>query len=245
MKATLHIGAPKTGTSALQSFLSRNRELLPFPYPPGRGDGGQRQGRVSTGNAVDIAHALRDGEMERATEQLIDGGVFSSELLWTAPRLKTLCSFLETFDATVIFYARPQIEQCPAGYMQRVTNNGFTGTFEEWFDKANVRLLYARRYKMLSDVSRVIVRRYDRATLVGGDIVDDFFDAIGVPVPEGAHRFPPINQTTQPFALDDGQRETITSFYYDDNRRLDARLARDGQQPVRLNESSIRETSDV
>jgi hypothetical protein len=218
LNPVLHIGAPKTGTSALQSFLSANRARLDFAYPPGPGDLNAARGIVTTGNAFEIARSveLDDGP---AKDRLAPDTVYSSERFWSVD-IDRLAAWLDGADATVVFYARPQVAQIAASFHQRVRNNGYAGAALEWFEEVKARKLYARRYLALGRNARVVARKYDRRLLRNGDIVDDFFGAIGRPIPAQAVRFADINRTSLPLPFDRAAALRIATYFEDDNARL-------------------------
>ena len=224
----LHIGAGKTGTSSLQSFLSLNRERLPFAYPPLWADKRAAKGRETTGNFGELTRGiLNDGDLAGAVRALQPGGLFSSERLWDVPRLY-MRELLAAVPARVVIYLRPQVAMLAAGYRQLYRRGGVEAPpFERYWAHARRGLLYSLKLEDVAGAREVIVRKYDRAALVGGDIVDDFFAALGLATPEGCVRPAPVNVTTEPFPFDAETARRITDWFRADNDRLARLLGRD------------------
>lgn len=217
MKFFLHIGAPKTGTSAIQTFMSRNRVALAerhgVVYPSYAHDKAAQRGEPTTGNAGSLAKLVIKRPPDRTdawVRQCVDGldpdatVVFSSELLWPieARAIESLRDgFAPYGELTVFFYTGCQVRQLAAGYWQMVRNNGGRTTFLEYARKRAPAFEFFRRIRLMRRLlgeHNVVLRPYDRRHFPNRDIVLDFLSAVGVP-PEAAagldHSVVNVNQT--------------------------------------------------
>jgi hypothetical protein len=143
MKAFLHIGAGKTGTSVIQAALARHRRALAaagLVYPDAGTASDQRaaKGQISSGNAVRLAWLFRlpgrpPGFDEAATRAWLDGCIqdaggrdllFSSELLQLLPRegVHGLVGLLRASgcEPVVIYYARHLLDHAVSVYLQHL-----------------------------------------------------------------------------------------------------------------------------
>lgn len=147
MKPTLflHVGYPKTGTSAIQWMLANNRARLAdlgFHYPLM----GHAQSHQPGGNGVDLANLLKghpspqgEADQQRLLDLLRAGSnhvIVSSELLAQAkPAL--LENFLQNVaqagaQVQVIFYLRPYPSLIPSVWNQRVKSHGYAKDFADY-----------------------------------------------------------------------------------------------------------------
>lgn len=196
MKFILHIGVWKTGSSAIQSFLSLNRKELKrrgivWPTAFTKHDGH---------NA--IVHALRDDD-DAKLDALIDGAVrdardvadptiiLSSEHFWPVER-KRLVRLHERLSAhgptKVVAYIRPQEEMWASLYAQQAKAFRITADTPLWGDASYLssRIVDHGLYfgKCLTLFKRnfdeIDVRRYDRSRFLRNDAVADFLSATGL-----------------------------------------------------------------
>ena len=206
----LHLGTPKTGTTALQHFLSSNADALsshgvayptmPFSYrfiPPAR-------------NAhFIIAPEKRDacgddsGHEEELVERALDvvTGAFethdtvilSDESLWfIAPRIaKFMRPVMERADAEgwtvrAIAWLRKQDDMAQSVWMQQAKNpmRYPAVSWERWREKQYINLDYARTLGFFADIigaENITVRTYEKSALAeSGGIVGDFMSAVGL-----------------------------------------------------------------
>jgi hypothetical protein len=214
----LHIGAPKTGSSAIQAFLTLNREAFQaatgIHYPESANDKRVLKGKPTAGNgakigkllrakrrgAVDEAIALARTEVDRGAAQLL----LSNEGFWSVPN-ETMAGFVEALqDAAEIhflFYARPQVRHVESAYLQVLGNRGFEGDIAAYFDQLGRKFFAGSKLKALGGMvgrERVTVRKYDRKALVGGDVVDDFLDVFGAKMGPEFDRPPEVNTSLDP-----------------------------------------------
>ena len=143
MKAFLHIGAGKTGTSAIQVALAQNREELGargllYPALPAGADDRAARGEISSGNAQMLGwycnpnspsrEFTREGVACWITESAAEARgrnlLFSSESLQFArPDSATeLVGLLrgEGYEPEVIFYVRHMLDHAVAEYLQHL-----------------------------------------------------------------------------------------------------------------------------
>jgi hypothetical protein len=209
----IHIGAPKTGTSAIQAFLTLNRDAFQAAtgiyYPESKTDLRVLKGKPTAGNGAKIGRFLRSRRregLERAvhlTERELERGVeallLSSEGFWSvAP--ETMRAFMQRLETQVsfrfVFYARPQVKHVESAYLQVLGNRGFDGDASVYFDQLKSKFFIGSKLKSLQELAgrgNVTARRYDRKSLVGGDVVDDFLDVFGARWSEAFDRPPEIN----------------------------------------------------
>jgi hypothetical protein len=196
----LHIGRHKTGTSAIQHFLSRNRvrlRKLGWEYP-----------RALSGQAAhhDYAYGLeaahgrarpeaRPGllrrEVERMGPWLQQPGrkIVSSEAFQNLDP-EWLRGVFPAGRTRVVVYLREPLDYLISSYAQTIQANAVRTPFVNY--AAGFRPEYARflgRWAEVFGEAALDVRIYDRGRLAGGDILHDFVDALGLPVDE--LRFPP------------------------------------------------------
>lgn len=189
----LHIGAPKTGTTALQQFLSTNEAAL-----RARGISYMRAGRAHIAhNPLPTAIAQNRAEgMLRAIMDEHDAApdllhVISSEIMFrivVAQRLRPVLPAGMRGAVRVLCYLRRQDHYLEAIYKQRV-KNGLTPPDRAAFLEAQLpKLSYGRLiegYARLFGPEAIRLRPFDRARLAGGDIVRDFTAEIGLHDLEG------------------------------------------------------------
>ncbi len=206
MKAILHIGHSKTGTSHLQNTLALNYSQLleqGVYYPVdfravGNNDYQElaRQGRVSSGNGHPFYRSLRkqetrwiDSWLDRLTEIPAEHLVLSSESFFYSPRItQAMVHMLRSRGHSVLVYASlPSLESgVIAGYAQNVRNHMFHRDIFSFLEK----LQYHGQFRFLTthrsliaqvEPDEVVILPYVRDGVFGKGIVDDFFVACGLP----------------------------------------------------------------
>lgn len=191
----LHAGQPKTGTSAIQSFLAAKRaELMGFGfhYPEaGYGMGGGHRALVYDVLGRPIPRS-RQGCSERAKQELMSSpvkdAIVSSEFLYGFSALRGTDNVVTRFfrdsgfEVTFFLYVRDPVELCDSGYSQVVKSyakpiplDKFASSFMKSYSNG-----LDRYSKHLEDPNvRFVARPYTRAVRAMG-VAADFLSTIGV-----------------------------------------------------------------
>lgn len=198
----LHIGAPKTGSTALQKFLACNRNALTrldweYPDVSLRGFGhhdlaflvGEGYPEWALPQERTYDELLRDLTSSVAERPRI---IMSSENFYLFPNPQGVSRMLgqakfphETVK--VVVYVRRQDDALVSWYNQVVKAQGYTGTIDDCIAENRELWDYASRLEAWSEVfgrDNLIVRPYQTKDLVEGDIRRDFLRLAGLS-PEG------------------------------------------------------------
>ena len=132
MRVSLHIGAPKTGTTYLQRVLTANREQLAANgvlYPS---VGGDAHHRAAWGLRPDGGQRIDGSEFRDHWDQLVEqvgswpgpAAVISSEMFvfFGAARAATVRNAFGDAEVHVVYSARDLIRQVPAVWQEQVKN---------------------------------------------------------------------------------------------------------------------------
>lgn len=191
----LHIGSPKTGTTAIQGFLKGNPDVL--------ADAGVNY--VSAGRA-NIAHnsvpkLFRSGEAQAVCDAIaheIDTSdahihVISSELFFLPNNMKLVAKMFAAhlpkplLQATkVVCYLRRQDRYLEALYKQYVKNGKIPADPDGFYRAQFNKLSYSPTLAVFADKfgqENVIVRPFERSALRNGDAVEDFIYQCEAPIP--------------------------------------------------------------
>lgn len=188
----IHIGSPKTGTTAIQGFLKNNGKPL------------RRAGvnYMSTGR-VNIAHngiagAFRKGQAGAVCDDLckeIEGSKFpvhilSSEMFFRPAVARIMGKGLAEglpaelrAQTKVIVYLRRQDRYLEALYKQLVKNARIPTGAMAFHDKKLESLAYAYSldpYAAAFGHDNIIVRPFERQQFPNGDVIEDFVEKLGV-----------------------------------------------------------------
>jgi hypothetical protein len=188
----LHIGRHKTGTTAIQRFLSANRDRLEaygFTYPP-------------TGSADDAHHGVWMALRQRAgsvRQPLSSPGLAPSDLqefsqlLAAAPNAIVSSEAFQNLNpadivdvfppgqTTILVYLREQLDYLVSAYSQSVQAELELRSVAEFV--RDVPLHYGPFLDAWARVfgrDHLVVKLYDRGRLKHGDVIDDFMDTLGV-----------------------------------------------------------------
>ncbi len=199
----LHIGMPKTGTSALQLFLPDNQKLLNaqgFCYPemPFRfkNIGIRRNAHFLTLWQEKETAPEWDKGFEVVAEALKkhDKVILSDENIWTRQREEGFWeAALERFremkaDVRVIVYLRRQDEQVESNWNQKVKDKKrrMRRSFQEYMDDQAYLYMPFHYDQVLDAIASFVgkdhmkVRIYEKEQFVGGSLFADFLDAVGL-----------------------------------------------------------------
>ena len=160
----LHIGAPKTGTSAIQRFLASNIDSLRLVGVDYLNAEPPRVDLHTTGNGLPIFLYFQRAEAEpKKLENLINGyfgaqptAIVSSELLSSIAAVgwRHIIEACQAQNITpfVIYYVRNIYPFYISIYNQVVKHNGVTESFEEFVERNSVfncaDRLAAKRFKL-------------------------------------------------------------------------------------------------
>lgn len=134
----LHIGLPKTGTSAIQAFLASNVDKLKRDgvlYPSHSSFDKAQRGGITSGNCSNKAEETFKQIFEDA-RRCPDGNrlLFSNELMFL--QREYICNKISgmksNFDFEVIFFVRNPMETAYSTYQQSVKRGGEYREFEEY-----------------------------------------------------------------------------------------------------------------
>lgn len=210
MDLYLHIGTEKTGTTSVQKYLRKNRELLArrgilYPEAPGPQNhtglaaAAQEIGKVGplrkslglTGedavrkHRIEMMAALEAELAARPYGKAVMSGEHCSSLLGEDGEVRWLKDKLAPLFETirVVVYLRRQDDfllslystavKSGAAYPIRVPpEKALKARYDHWG--------LLERWARVFGREAIICRRFERATLRNGDIIDDFLDAAGI-----------------------------------------------------------------
>ncbi len=196
----IHIGSPKTGTSAIQNFLHRNRAELRrggtlYPADPYYKAAQHTLGAVSHPGRTKRLAESREVAFDRAVATIFeeieeakpDRIILSTEYLWGKlpdARLAELIDAFGDFRVTVVVYLRRQDDLAQSLYLQSL-KSGNAEAFEPWLRRAEAGDKAGFHYdRVLAQwaavVAEIAVRAYDLPS-VKADLCGDFLDAVGHP----------------------------------------------------------------
>lgn len=206
----LHVGAPKTGTSYIQTFLAMNAAKLAargYAYPEDRARSVARAaaGEVLSGNGYPLFQDLRtaDADCSAAARDFVEGTVAAAggrnvvisceQLSWmTAPELEAVNAAVTNsgYALKLIFYVRAPVDLALASIGQMIKRHGHVNSHSDTLLHARGRLKelipaldfrsMIDRYERALGRPAMIVRHYDRTAFVGDSLLVDFLDAIGL-----------------------------------------------------------------
>ncbi len=204
----LHIGMEKTGSTALQTVSGKNRDTLMrhgILYPRTAGEINQVKltlyaaGGPKTLNLRRLAGLVRDDAYKRFKANFAEelrseirasgcsrihlSNEHLSSRLTSAQQVDRIAAIVCPLAdiVKIVVYLRPQAELFLSSYSTAI-KAGRTTALEPPRYAENPRYNYANKLSLWGDAfgdENVIVRVYDRNTLVGGDLVKDFFSVMG------------------------------------------------------------------
>jgi hypothetical protein len=207
-EVVFHIGIPKTGSSALQVFLARNRDVLltkSVDYLQIGEIGLGFQGKISSGNGAFLARSLLpDGaeikmkEPTRYIEEFItaveqsqsDIGIISSELFVDVDKasLRELVAGLR--DRGVVsrafYFIRSQVQFMSSTYVQQVKRHGCSLGPAEYVEKAYQHIPYLKVFSFFNNLcdifsaENIICRSYDAASAQKSGLFHALLSALAI-----------------------------------------------------------------
>ncbi len=185
----LHIGLGKCGSSALQSWLSKNSEALEhFGYYYADLVPKAKKGKISSGNGVVLVQAIENEDVNKVISLLTsvyqgesDNYIISSESFQrlTNDQIKFFWESLNklNIECHVISYIRSAYEHIYSAYLQRVKKHGEISLFENKKNLTTIkRLEVLKRYHSYFG-ERLYVVNYD---VVKKDIFSSFAQFLNV-----------------------------------------------------------------
>lgn len=256
----LHIGTPKTGTSAIQHFLLKNRSVLEahgycFPDLPCRYTYARnnRNGYFLTAHT---GYQKGFGQISRCFETY-DNVILTEETLWRhlcvhpqiAADLKAHAQD-NGYQIQIIVYLRAQDEFIVSLWKENVKHrkHALTLTFQERLpqvlENESFILEYASRLDELAAVfgpEHLTVRRYERSSWKNGLVIDDFLECVGL---EHTQEYQELESLKNP-SLSENTVEIKriinkeTSFSQDENKYLYQFLRRISEDSAAVYPSSV------
>lgn len=184
MKVVFHFGPPKSGTSAIQKWMSSNRQWLieqGIYYPAhvldvnGVSSGNLRKVFVESEKGLEFSDKLMASEIAAANSAQCHTIVFSSEFFFK--KLEALAG--KVAEAQFIGYVRFGLEMMQSSYNQAVKRHGRTETFRQ---KGPLQPTLRALSESVSKIGeeRFILRPYSKKLFVAESIVADFLGALGI-----------------------------------------------------------------
>jgi len=185
-KILVHVGPPKSGTSAIQKWLSHHRRLLAdqgFYYP----EHGVDENGISSGNVLNIFAAQSDNSLhldEQKIESLLNEFeqsschtlVLSSEFFF-----KQMAVLNDTFpNATFLAYLRFPLDVAESSYNQGIKRHGETRALGLPARPRSYQLEILESHIKKIGSERFILRPYHRDCFVNQSLICDFLHHIGL-----------------------------------------------------------------
>lgn len=185
----LHIGSPKTGTTAIQGFLSRNEAAL----REGSGLNFVRAARSHIAHNHVVA-ATRSGEVGAVLGQIQDEiatlpdhtHVISSEMLFNPETARKLIAEMPDdlrANLKVICYIRRQDSYLEALYKQLLKNSRVAPDRQLFLGQAARRVRYLDALNAYAEGlgdAAIRLRPFSRDVLIGHDVITDFAAQVGL-----------------------------------------------------------------
>ncbi len=197
-KIYVHIGMPKTGSTAIQAFCYLNKNKLSeyglvYPTELGGIPGGKYN--LTDGNigALYANSAMSDEEKVNNILNLADKYgciLLSTERIWLRPIGTEFLKILknkasEEIEIVLIVYLRRQIDYLESQYKQEVKQRKFTGSIWDYYHNNSIGELLdcksiLRQFEDIVGKNNLLVRVYEKEQFVDGNIFSDFLNCLGI-----------------------------------------------------------------
>ncbi len=227
-KLYIHIGAGKCGSTAIQHFLWRNVAKLAergvlIPSAKLTHDGNEFGNQIwffqhllnmEPQDAQDIVHKRLKVLREYMGRNGLHTMVLSAENLSNPVGFETLFARCDDlFDVNIVLYIRRQDDFLLSAWQQWGVK--ISDSFDAWLLDDSYfqgRSLWAdwhsylQPWEKIFGQEKIVLRRFVKEKLIGGDVVKDFFASCGLPVDELSIGKPVANRSFN---------DTITRLAYD------------------------------
>lgn len=202
----IHIGLPKTGSTALQTFFAKNRDALlekSVDYLPIGNFAEAKAGQISSGNGALLARSMLPEKNEAYlpwNQERVSGAfkaavaksgsiamLLSSELFALAevPAWSNLLTLCREFDLSVTFLAvlRNQCDWVSSSYLQRIKRHKLTQDSDEAIRRVYLEAKYLKYNSYFASLSPLVNGRiglisYDQVSSKG--LIPAMMSRIGV-----------------------------------------------------------------
>ena len=192
MEYVLHIGMMKTGSTSLQNAFFDNREVLlrHGVIYPGTGLGAEDETnthvrhcklRILLNGRSPEQIDMPEDWVERFRKETGDGCVcvISDEELFRISESELLLSLFPCGQTRVVIYLREPVTHVASRYANQVRVGNLSmgiQSFAKYAHWSNISIL--DKWSKIYGQENIVLRRYDREYLLGGDIVADFANLV-------------------------------------------------------------------
>lgn len=205
-KLLIHIGTPKTGSTAIQRYARDRRRYL-----ASKGVDFLLRGRRGSYN--DLAVHLRGGDRRAADRvgaeirRLIAASpagtlVLSSEMFTGVDPalLRKVLALQEPFEMRILGYFRRQDRYLESAWKQKMKTGKIGPVFQQYLDKFGTQggdyLRVVDRWQAAWTEATFVFRRFDAGSFPGGNVVPDFMAQLGLDI--GGDGKPQSEETANP-----------------------------------------------
>lgn len=186
LRFVLHIGANKTGTSAIQTMLHNNRDVLleeDWDYPQfhllnmAHHKLASSIGGAETIDSHGVAAIEGDWRQEflSVTSNSDKRFIFSSELFFRTIPPERVAQYFPPDETLIVLYIRDHLSYMMSWYAQAIQERNLISSFSDFVGIFSTpQLFFIERWERVYGRSRVVIRPYIRTELIGKDSQIDF-----------------------------------------------------------------------